>query len=347
MLWTDIIDPATLTGYVRRSLEEYEASRGTLARWLPNRQVPDITVRFLKGSSGLVDVANFRAYDAEPDVGKGPSGQRVTIELPAIGQNIPVSEYNQLRSRDVSADANNEAVLRYITNTADLVARAVSDAIERLRGIVLSTGRATITQNGANFMDDDFGRSSGHSVTAGTVFSTSTADALGMLQTWHDTYLDDNGEEPGAILTSTRVVRAMAGLDQFATQLANGQARPATVADVNATVQAASLPPIYTYDRRVQVAGSTTKVLSDDLLFLLPAPVDPNDSAGTQLGATFWGQTLTSTDPEWAIEPSEQPGLVVGTYRGEKPPMIAEVVSDAVALPVLANADLSFVADVL
>jgi hypothetical protein len=41
-------------------------ARGTLARWLPNREVADIVVRFVKGSTGLVDVANFRAYDAEP-----------------------------------------------------------------------------------------------------------------------------------------------------------------------------------------------------------------------------------------------------------------------------------------
>jgi hypothetical protein len=347
MLWTDIIDPATLTGYIRRSLEEYEAARGTLARWLPNRPVADISVRFLKGSNGLVDVANFRAYDAEPEVGKGPSGQRVTIELPAIGQNIPVSEYNQLRARSSDQTVNDEAILRFITNTTDQVARAVSDAIERLRGIVLLTGKATITQNGATFMDDDFGRSAGHSVTAGTLFSVSTADALGMLETWFDTYRDDNGEEPGAILTSTRVVRAMAALNQFATQLSNGASRPATLADVNTTVQAASLPPIYTYDRRVQVAGSATKVLADDRLFLLPAPVATDDWQGTQLGASYWGQTLTSTEPSWDIAPGDQPGLVAGVYRGEKPPMIAEVVSDGVALPVLANADLSFVADVL
>lgn len=345
-LWTDIIDPATLTGYVRRSLADYEASRGTLARWLPNRQVPDITVRFVKGAAGLVDVANFRAFDAEPETGKGPGGSRVTIELPAIGQNIPVSEYNQLRMR--GENASEELALRAITNAADLVARAVADAIERLRGVVLQTGKATIAQNGATFMSDDFGRSAGHSVTAGTLWSTSSADALGMLSTWHDTYVDDNGEEPGAIVTSTRVVRAMGALTQFATQLANGQARPATVADVQATVQAAGLPPIITYDRRVSVAGTRTKVLPDDLLLLLPAPADPNTGADdTQLGATFWGQTLTSTDPDWAIAAEDQPGLVVGTYRGEKPPMIAEVVSDAVALPVLANADLSFAADVL
>ncbi len=341
-LWTDIIDPAELTRYVRRSLADYEASKGTLARWLPNTEVADIVVRFVAGSAGLVDVANFRAFDAEPEIGKGPAGKRVTLELPALGMNIPVSEYNQLRLRN--ADDGDQALLA-ITRTADIVARATSDAIERLRGIVLQTGKATITQNGAIFMDDDFGRAAGHTVTAGTAWSTVSADALGNLTTWHDTYLDANGEPAGAILASTRVLRAMGALTQFGTQLSNGASRPATVTDVQATVQAAGLPPIYAYDRRVSVGGVSTKVLSDDRLFLLPAPVDPNGESS--LGATFWGQTLTSTDPNYNIASAEQPGLVVGAYRGEKPPMIAEVISDAVALPVLANANLSFAADVL
>src|SRR4051812_37544312 len=134
-LWTDIIDPAELTRYVRRSLADYEASRGTLARWLPNKEVADIVVRFVAGSTGLVDVANFRAYDAPPEIGKGPTGKRVTLELPAVGQEIPVSEYNQLRLR--GPNVSDDAALLAITRTADIVARATSDAIERLRGIVL------------------------------------------------------------------------------------------------------------------------------------------------------------------------------------------------------------------
>jgi hypothetical protein len=340
-LWTDIIDPATLTGYARASLADYEANRGTLARWLPNREVADIAVRFVSGSAGLVDIADFRAYDAEPTIGKGPTGKRVTLELPALGQNIPVSEYNQLRARN--ANLTEETALATIRRTTDIVVRAVSDAIERLRGTVLQTGKATV----AGFMDDDFGRAAGHTVTAGALWSVAGTDALADLTTWVDTYRDANGVEPGAMVVSTRVLRAMGNLTQFKTQLLNGASRPATVEDVRNTASAAGLPPIYTYDRRVSVGGVSTKVLADDRVFLLPAPVDPADGMGSELGATFWGQTLTSTAPEWGIEDAEQPGLVAGVYRGEKPPMIAEVISDAIALPVLANANLSFVADVL
>ncbi len=340
-LWTDIIDPATLTGYARASLADYEASKGTLARWLPNREVADISVRFIAGSTGLVDVADFRAFDAEPTIGKGPSGKRVTLELPALGQNIPISEYNQLRARN--SNLSDETALGTIQRTTEVVVRAVADAIERLRGVVLQTGKATIS----GFMDDDFGRAGGHTVTAGTAWSTVSADALGDLQSWSDTYKDANGEAPGAILMSTRVLRAMANLTQFKTQLLNSASRPATQQNVMDTVEAAGLPPIVLYDRRVQVAGTPTKVLADDRVLLLPAPVDPEDWPGTSLGATYWGQTLTSTEPSWGIGDSEQPGIVVGAFRGDTPPMIAEVVSDAIALPVLANANLSFCADVL
>lgn len=341
MLWTDAITPEELTGYVRASLEDYEQTRGTLARWLPNRNITDIVARFFKGQTGLVNIADWRAFDAEPTIGKAPSLKRVTLELPAIGQNIPVSEYNQLRAR--SSTVPDELVRSYILDAADTVTRAVADAIEALRGTVLVTGRATVS----GFMDDDFGRSGGHTVAAATLWSDPSADAITDLETWCQTYLDDNGQEVGAIVTSTRVLRSMAKLSQMQTQLLNGASRPATITDVNAFLEAAGLPPIYIYNRRVQVGGSVQKVVSDDKLLLLPAPVANDDWQGTQLGATFWGQTLTSTDGEWDIPLADQPGLVAGVYRGEKPPMIAEVISDAIALPVLANADLSMAADVL
>lgn len=344
-LWTDIITPQELTGYAREALSDYEASRGTLARFLPNREVADVVVRFVVGSTGLIDVADFRAYDAEPTIGSMPSRKRTTIELPAVGRNIPVTEYNQLRSRNSSP--SDAAVRETILNATDVAVRAVADSIERVRGVVLSTGIATITGEGGFSMADAFGRSGSHDVTAGTLWSTTSADGLSNLTTWADTYRDDNGEPAACILMSTRVLRAFSKLDQNKIQLLNSASRPATTQDVNAVIEGASLPPIVIYDRNVQIAGAKTKVLPDNKLFLLPAPVATDAWQDTQLGATYWGQTLTADMPEFALADIDQPGLVVGAYRGDKPPALAEVISDAIALPTLANADLSFAATVL
>jgi hypothetical protein len=335
-LWTDIIDPATLTGYVREALSDIEARKGNLSRFLPNRTVADINVRFVPGSAGLVAEAEFRAYDAEPTIGGKRPTKRVTLELPPIGRNIPVSEYEQLRSRG----ASDETVLNAILDVARQVAQAISDRMERLRGIVLRTGVATIPEIGAA---DSFGRVAEHTVTASSLWTTSTVSRLTDLQTWSDVYEATNGEAPGAIVVSRRVARALAAGDEFKTSLVGGGSRPATVGEVAATIEGAGLPPIEVYNRRT----ASGLVLPDNELLLLPEPVEPDAWEDTQLGATFWGQTLSSTEADWGIEEAEQPGVVVGVYRNEKPPMIAEVVSDAIGMPVLANANLSFRATVL
>ncbi|MDQ7877365.1 major capsid protein [Microbacterium sp. QXD-8] len=335
-LWTDVIDPATLTGYARASLEEYEQRRGTLARWLPNRQVADIVVRFVAGQAGLVDEARYRAYDAEIELAKGEPKKRTVLELPPVGQDIPVTEYEQLRNRNAPEDAVEKSILA----TTRRVVAAVADRVERLRGIVIGTGVATIPEIGAA---DSFGRSVSHDVTAGTLWAASNVDRLAYLETLRQQYITTNGEEPGVILLSSKVFTALAAGDQFRTQLVNGASRPATEADVRGIVEGAGLPPIVKYDRRTK----SGKVLDDTKLFLLPAPVETDAWEDTELGATFWGQTLTSTDERYDIEESEQPGIVAGVYRGEKPPLIAEVIADAIAMPVLANADLSLAAKVL
>lgn len=337
-LWTDLIDPAELTGYARESMADYELRQGSLAQWLPNREIADIVARFRTGRNGLVEEALWRAYDAETEIGKRQPGARKIIEIPALGLKIPVSEYEQLRTRN----ADDESMRNEILRTADAVVRGVADAVERLRGVVLTTGRATVDQE--NFqIDDAFGRSASHDVTAANLWTDTSVSRLADLQAWVDVYTDSNGVEPGAIVGSNRALRALSQGDEFATQLANGGSRPATEGDVQAIISGAGLPPLVKYNRRT----ASGRVLPDDRLFLLPAPVGPDQYQATELGATFWGQTLTSQEPEYGLAPSEQPGVVVGAYKNSKPPVIAEVISDAIALPVLANADLSFVAKVL
>ncbi|RCL91801.1 MAG: major capsid protein E [Microbacterium sp.] len=335
-LWTDIIEPAELTGYARAALEDYERRKGTLARWLPNREVADIVVRFVKGQSGLVPEAKYRAYDAEPGIGKQEPRKRVTLELPALSENIPVSEYEQLRSRGASDDVMRKSIL----STTRRVVAAIADRAEQLRGVVINTGVATIAELASA---DSFGRAAEHDVTAPSWWTDPDADRLAFLEDINDIYSDTNGVAAGSTVMTRKVFRAFAAGNQFRTQLINNQSRPATDAEINAIVTGAGFAAITVFDRRTY----SGRVLDDRKLFLLPEPVDTDDWQGTELGATFWGQSLTSTDDRYGIEESDQPGIVAGVYRGEKPPLIAEVVGDSINLPVLANANLSLAATVL
>lgn len=336
-LWTDFITPAELTGYARESLEAREKAKGSLARYLPHRYVADIVARFFVGESGLVDEARFRAFDAEPEIGKVGGVKRVTVDLPAIGKTIPVSEQSQLRIRN----ASDEMWRSYILRAADEAVASISDTIERLRGIVLATGKATIDQT--NFaVESDFGRSSDMSVTASTKWNQSGADPLADLTAWVDKYVEVNGVAPERVVMGQKAFRALLSADNLKTVLPGGATRPAVAGDAQNILDAYGLPTIERFDRRTKGGP----VLKDDTILLLPAPTDPT-SGTSELGATFWGQTLTASGGEFSLAMDEQPGIVAGVYRGEKPPMIAEVIADAIALPVLANANLSMAAKVL
>ena len=122
VLWTDIVNPAELTGYARASLNDYEARQGSLARWLPNREVQDVVARFVAGGAGLVEEARYRAYDAEPEVGRTPGRKRVTIELPAVSQEIPVTEYQQLRERGARIELFRKRVELAVLVAAEIIA---------------------------------------------------------------------------------------------------------------------------------------------------------------------------------------------------------------------------------
>jgi hypothetical protein len=344
-LWTDILDPATLTGYARAALADYEARQGSLARFLPNRDVADIVVRFVKGQAGLVETARFRAFDAEPEIGKRPKADRVTIELPALGQNIPISEYDRIRA--AGGTPSDAAIERMLEVTTTQVVRAIADSIELLRGVVIDTGVATIDQS--NFSSaDNFGRDAALSFTAPALWSVGGTDGLGQLQDWVDLYEEKSGgATPGAIVMGRSAFRNFGALDQMQTVLVGGGSRNATDQQVQDTLAGHGLPPMEIYRRRVNKGGVMTSVLDPEKVYLLPEPVDPDAWEDSEMGATFWGRTLSSMEADWAIEDDEQPGIVAGAWKHDKPPHGAEIIGDAIGLPVLANANLSMAVKVL
>lgn len=335
-LWTDVIDPETLSGFARRSLSEYEASKGTLARWLPNKVVADSVVRFMAGSAGLVEEARYRSFDAEPEFGKGPTYKRVTVDLPPLSQQGMISERDQVRLRSADEDVR----LRILTDATRSAVRAVADRSERQRGQVLVGGQAVIAQD--NYTDTyDYGRDASMDVTATTLWDAASPTILADLETWVDHYSSVNGEAPGSFVTSSRVARILSSNSAFAVALASGASRPASRDDVNAILAGLGLPPITIYDRRT----SAGRVVPDDRLLFLPAEVDPEGES--ELGATFWGQTLASQEPGYEIAESEQPGIVAAAFTHDGIPPIKHTFVDSLTLPVGANMNLSFVAKVL
>ena len=337
-LWTDLITPAELTGFARAAQEDVERRKATLARWLPNYSVPDVVVRTLVAQDGNGALAQFRSFDAETPIGSGGTGQRKVFELLPLGLKERVSEYDQLRMRGNDAQA---MILGGVEKAAMRVANAVVDRLEVARGQALDTGALTINENGV-VQTMTFGRPAGNTVTAATLWS-GAGDPIADLITWADVYQAGNqGAMPGAIVTSRRVLLA---LQRNAKVIAAAAAPGSNIAMVSADVLTAllasyGLPPVVVFDRKIRGQN----VLPDNKVYLLPAAVDPNGQS--ELGATFYGQTLESGEPEYGIGAADQPGLVVGAWK-TKDPIAVWVHSNAIALPVLVNPVASMVATVL
>ena len=347
-LWTDIINPVEATGIARDEQYLVEQTRGgTLARFLPNVFVDSDHVKFYPGLSSLVDAARYRAFNARPEVGKGPVITAKTVDLPAISRTEPIDELTQKELRRLSEDRVRKSIESAIRRNV----QAISQRQELARGKVIDTGILAVDED--NFwINDDFGRNAALTIAAGATFwwADAAVDRLSQLSTWQDTYRSYNNDvAPGRMVFGSRTAfNAFIAGNQFKTSVGTGIAsRPPVIGEVEAYVAGAGLPDYEIYERSVMVEGVLTKVLNPKKVYFLPEPVDPNDEDGSVLGATYWGKTVSSTFESWSIEPDEQPGIVCGVYRDEKVGASVEVEGDAIGEPIMANPNASMAIQVL
>lgn len=330
-LWTDLSTPVELTELARLSVEERERERFTLAEFLPNETVDDITVRVTSESRGLNEIAEFRAYDAETAIGATKGGKRQLVELPALGQKVRVSEYDRLRSRGTSIV---EAGRNILDKATIGVAHATADRMELMRGQVLATGRISLNE-GQFIVDEDFGREANLTSQVATKWSEqATASPLADIQKMVDTYVEVNGEQPGSMILSQKAVSALLRTEEVRRMAGVDAAMPTIVTEqfLNETLSAFGLPTITKYDRKVRKGGQNVRVLDEKVTLFLPY-------VGLPVGKTYWGTTLEASEADYAIAEEDRPGIVVGAYK-EDDPMGVWIRAAAIGLPVLHDPNL-------
>ena len=346
-LWTDLIDPVEATGIARDEQYLIEQTRGgTLARFLPNVLVDADHVKFYPSSTGLVDAARYRSFNAPPEIGKGQPTKASTIDLPPISRTEPIDEMTQKEIARLSDDRVRKSIESAIRRNV----QAISQRQERARGLVIDAGALVVDED--NYLINDvFGRDASLSVSAGTGnwWADPAVDRLTALSTWNDLYATfNNGSGAGRLVFGSRAAyNAFAAGNQFKTLVGASASRPPLAAEVESYVGSAGLPEFEIYDRSVSIEGTLTKILNPKKVYFLPEAVDPNDQDGSLLGATYWGRTVSAGFESWGIEPDEQPGIVCGVFREEKVGSSIEVQGDSIGEPVLANPNASMAIQVL
>ena len=350
-LWTDLQEPLETTGVARVEYDDREAAKGTLAQWLPNLTVDSDHVKWYTNAAKLTDVAQYRAFNAPPEIGAGPGTKATVIDLPAISREEPIDEITQKEIYNLVAAGGTslDRAKRSVEAATRRNAAALSARNELTRGMAIATGAVAVDQD--NFwINDAFGRDAALTFTAGTLWSTLSADRIGMIQDWIQLYSAKNGgQEPGAMVMGRAEFATFSKGTQFATLLANGATRPGLAAEVRAIADAAGIPPIFIYDRSVSVGGVTTRVLPAGKVFFLPEPGATVAEAvdETALGVTYVGRTVSASFPSWGIPDAEQPGIVAGVIHQESVGSSVRVQADMVSEPVLTNPNLSMVVTVV
>lgn len=344
----DLADPQELQGFVREIQRERDENRFVLSQIIPNNNIDDIEYRVNRGDLQDEPAAPIRNWDTESPIGSRQGTERVMGELPPISKKIPITEEQRLRRRAIET-GDNAALVSAIYNDAANMARAVSARVEMLRGEALFNGSIEIDENGV-VQSIPMGRTASHSAAANTLAGTDLwsdyddSDPIAKLTTWLETYLDDTGVLPAFILCPRTVPRHLARNETLRVLRSSLSGSPEVlpVGAVNNLLADYDIPPFVPYDVLVRdIDGTQVRVTPNNQILFVPPADEP-------LGATFFGTTAESLELVEAqqIDGDQAPGLT-SVVEHTTDPVSTWTKVVGIALPVLINPDLTFVAQVL
>ncbi len=340
-LFNDFVQAAELTGYSREALVDLEANAFTLSRYLPSRTIDDIDYRFRQGGEGLAEAATFRNYDTPSRFGSRPGTVEVSGSLPPISRQIKLGEYERIKLRR----AGNDALVDAIYADGKRMTRSVAARMELARGEALFNAKLVIAEGGV-VATVDYGRNAGHTVVAGTAWSSlTTSTPLTNMIAWADTYEVTNGRRPEAALTSRKGLRYLTRNKEIidAVKGSNTGNTRVTLEELAGLLESEGLPMPEVNEAKINVNKVARRVTPEDHFLFLPGVDQSADES--DLGATLWGVTAESSESEYGIEDGEEAGIVTGVYK-QPNPLAFFTNSVGIGLPVLANPDLTFDADI-
>lgn len=337
------VPPEALTTFVRNIPTP---SNLGLSNLFPTRNLDTNTVDFAE-IVRTNRTARFRSFDGRLHVSVRDTGSEKRVNLLPLSSSLSMGEYERLQLEFARTSGTNEAALAAsVYNDAENLTREVLYRMEQAWGDVLTDGKLTIAEGGYAG-EADFGVPGSQVVSAGTAWSTiATANALSDLVAWTDVYIANNGFAPGSMQTSQAVIRLMQQNAQIINAVSGAAAGRTRInlTELNDLLSSEGLPTLRPpYDTNVDVDGVTTRVISNDKLLFFP----PNIA---DLGYTAYGVSATALElvNSNAVDLSfeDAPGIV-GVVEKVGPPYRQFTFVDAVGMPILSNAKLLMIADVM
>ena len=348
----DFIDPAVAVNIARTTLADYDVNdSNSLAHYLPSQEVPDIEYEISVGQdAGFITAANWRTFGGATTSETWGGGQKSRGRFMPLARNFTLDEEGALRQRN-----NSDALIeREASNLVRRASKAIAIAVNRQRANALQYGHVKIEGSGGLRQTVDFGRDERLTTVAPKLFSDETADILGYIESLADLYEEINGYRPEQVMIPSEVRRRINIHPQIVGAATDSATRPrATQTELDTLFSEYRLPEIIdTPNGIIQVDDLDTgkvrrvRLFDRDSILFLPKGGNATDPENSVLGRTFWGKTMSSDLPEFSGTGGDLPGIVAAVLE-ESWPYKQEVIADALAMPVLFNANLTMKAKVL
>ena len=349
----DFIDPAVAVNIARTTLADYDVNdSNSLAHYLPSQEVPDIEYEISVGQdAGFITAANWRTFGGATTSETWGGGQKSRGRFMPLARNFTLDEEGALRQRNNS----DSLIEREASNLVRRASKAIAIAVNRQRANALQHGHVKIEGSGGLRQTVDFGRDERLTTVAPKLFSDPTADILGYIESLADLYEEINDYRPEQVMIPSEVRRLINEHPQIVGEAVDStNRRRASAIELENLFANYRLPEIVdTPNGLIQVddleTGATRRVRLFDRDSILFTPKGGNalDVDSSPLGRTFWGRTKSADLPEFSgVSGESLPGIVAAVLE-ESWPYKQEVIADALAMPVLFNANLTMKAKVL
>lgn len=293
--------------------------------------------------------AAYRSFDGMIHVSSRDAGSGKFVELIPFSDSLNKGEYERIAQQIALLGGTNRAAqTRAAYNDADRLMGTMNNRIELAWGDVLTDGKLTINEGGFSG-EADYGIPANQlTAPAGddwTAANQATAVPLTDLDAWQEVRIA-NGNAPAGIALMSRARRSILRRNKEIIDAVYGSTQgrtSVTVDELNNLLTSESLPRVVTYDTKLNVEGSDTAVLPADKVVLLPE--NPSEA-----GTMVFGLTATALEIVGSGEADMTFGDasgIVGVVEKVGPPYREFTFVDAVGMPVLTNAGLVSVADVV
>lgn len=314
-----------------RAAAQISSTGYALAAYLPDHDNFGLTFDFAVNQIAINDPASFRSWNTGSDVGRtGGSSSRSGKLLP-MSRRYDIEELAQLKLYGGGDDLLGNKAEEY----ARKLGASFAARVELARGQAIEFGTVTIAERDLSFTVD-YGRVSGNTMTAPTVWTDIAADAIGDLDNAEAQYVLINGAPSGkTLISTTRLMALQRNTGIIKAFYGRGSDLPLRIsqADVLSVLSDYGHNNVTAFD---EVIGST-RVISANKVILAPSSATQSFDGGP-LGTTDWGIPAEAINANYGIAKADAAGIFAGAFTSEDPEGMY-VLASAIVLPVLTNAN--------